>query len=479
MAVITLGVDVGTTSTKCLAVREDGQIVASAQRAYTLTHGPDGRAEQDAHDFQQAVAATISECVAGVVSAGETRGSVRALAMSTQGDTLIPCDASGAPVAPAMSWMDTRSAAQHRSLLDERGAAFWFRETGQTLGPYSSACKLRWLAENAPDVWARIQRVCYVPDFLAAWLTGRFVTDMPSASWSPFLNPGTRAWSPDAMAAVGVARELLPEAVESGTPIGEVLPAIADELGLSQGVTLVAGAFDQAAAATGAGAALEGVGVLSCGTAWVLYAVAASAAADTAGLIPACCHTRADQWGLVLPFPGGGVYDWYCRELGAREGDYPVSGEPPVFVPHLYGGLAPDFRAESRGSLVGLTMAHTAEDVRLAVMRGIACEARRNVEAAEGIAGAMPGLRMVGGAGRSDVWPQMLADLLARPVTVAGCVEAACLCAASLAAGDPALPQRANGGDREYVPSTDGVAREQALYERYLTCYEKLLRLYT
>lgn len=473
-----LGIDVGTSSTKCLAVDAGGKTLALTQHHYQLTHPREGWAEQDAEELWAAVVETVGSCVSDCASKGYDAEDVRAIAMSTQGDTLIVTDDRGVPLRPAIIWMDTRPDEECRELLDIRDQQFWYRELGITLTPYSTACKMRWFRKHEPKMFDQIGKFCWVPDFLAWRLTGQHVSDVPSASWSPYLTPGTRKRSTELMGLLEVSDEKLPEAVESGTEIGSLTAEAAKALGLTTKTRLIAGAFDQAAAGHGAGAKAGERSVLSCGTAWVLYSVTNKPVLDKLCRIPICCHVRPDEWGVVLPFSGGAAYDWLNDTFGGDPSNRPSDAEPPVFVPHLYGGVCPDWREDSKGSLVGLTMAHTREDIRLAMMRGIAFEGRRNFEVAEELGGKIESVRMVGGAGKSDIWPQMVADVLNRPIEVSDLLESACYGAAKLAAGEASLNWPAGGAVRSCTPDPKQVEAEERNYRRYLRFYEALLEQY-
>jgi len=470
---IYLGIDIGTTSAKCLAVGGDGTILALAQHPYPMHHPHQGWAEQDPEGYWNALVDVVRQCVRQCENK-----EVAALALSTQGDTLIVTDSAGAPLRPAITWMDTRSESEYRELLSEGASSFWYRETGIPLAPTSSACSIRWLRDNAPDLWARIAHFCYVPDYLAFRLTGRYAADMPSASWTPFYNPSSRARSERVAEVLGVDAAQVSDAVESGTLIGRIHPDAAEALGLPESTKLIAGAFDQAAAALGAGAEPGRRSVLSCGTAWVLCSISNSPAQDAQEQIPIYCHTRPSQWGMVLPFTGGAAYDWLAGVLNPGTLDKESDADPLIFIPHLYGGLCPDWRSESRGSLLGLTMAHTPGDIRMALMRGIACEARRNAEAAERLSGPMGAIRMVGGAGKSDTWPRMIANMLNKIVEVADCVESACYGAAKLAAQTVSDGWQDPGVLRVCEPDRIEAESEDRYYARYLRAYEALLGIY-
>lgn len=471
---IFLGIDIGTTSAKCLAVGEDGRIAAFAQQGYPMAHPQPGWAEQNPEDYWRALVATVRGCLDELRTKGISAGSVVSLAMSTQGDTLVVTDSSGKPLLPAISWMDARGSEEHAQLLAEADAEFWYQETGLSFSSLSSACSIRWIQNHRPDVVSAGPVYCYVPDYLAKRLIGSFATDVPSASWCPFFNTSKRAWSKPVLDILGVDPATLPEVKESGKVLGELTAEAASELGLGPGVKLVAGAFDQAAAAHGAG----GRGVLSCGTAWVLYTIASRPVNDPKRQLCTCCHTSEKEWGAVLPFSGGTAYDWVSRTVRVEAGDAASCAEPLVFIPHLYGGISPDFRAKSKGSLLGLTLSHTAADIREAIMRGLGCETRRNLEAAEPLCGRMESVRLVGGAGKSETWPQIIANLLDRPVEVSECIESACYGAAKLAAGEVSKTWDGVFGLKRFEPDAQSVKDEGRNYQRYLAFYQALVEVY-
>ncbi len=477
MSVIYLGVDVGTTSTKCQAVDEDGRVLAFAQQPYPMTHPHQDWAEQDPMDYWRALVSVVSRCVRQCQDLGRAASDIDALSMSTQGNTLIVTDGAGDPLMPAISWMDRRPTDQCARLSSEIGGSAWHAATGSRLIPNSPACKILWLREHRPELWERTERVACVPDYLAFRLCGEFAVDVPSASWTPFYSSLDRDWSRMVLDVTGVRDDMLPRTVESGSTIGHLTREVAGEMGLSEEVRLVAGAFDQAAAAYGAGASAGELGVLSCGTAWVFYTVARSVERGGFGEIPICCHTVPGEWGMVMPFAGGSVYDWLNSRLAPFEQGSESGAPLPVFVPHLYGGLAPDFADVSKGSLIGLTMSHTPRDIQLALMRGVACEARRNLEVAERGGGPVKRIRMVGGAAKGEDWPRIVANVLNRTVEVSDVADSACWGAARIAAGLPETwPEQ--GRVTLIEPDAERVEAEEHSYRRYRGAYELLLGMY-
>ena len=475
---IYLGVDIGTTSTKCLAVDEGGIVLAQAQQPYPMARPLPGWAEQDPEDYWRALVTTVNQCVVQCREQGRDASEIVSIAMSTQGDTLIVTDERGSALMPAISWMDSRGEVEHEELLAGTGRSFWYNEAATLPDQHSSACSIRWLQKNRKELWAQVRRVCYVADYLAGRLCGKHVSDVPSASWTPFYSPRERKWSSVMLDLLAVSQESLPVAVESGEFIGELLPDIAAELGVGPSTRLIAGAFDQAAAACGAGAGPDGRSVLSCGTAWVLYAVATSPPVDALEHLPMCCHTKASEWGILLPFSGGTAYDWLLDNCGARTESSATDSPPLVFIPHLYGEICPGWHSESRGSLLGLSMSHSFEDIRLALMRGLACEARRNMEAGEAAGVEVRRVRMVGGAAKSDIWPQIIADVLDRPIEISDCAESACYGAAKLAAGASSEKWSNSECMREVSPDSVGAKTQAEFFGQYIQFMEALMPLY-
>lgn len=472
MGNIYLGIDIGTTSAKCMSVREDGVVLAVAQQPYGMSHPKPGWAEQDPEDYWRGLVATVREVVS------KCGGDACRIALSTQGDTLIVADGEGKQLLPATSWMDTRGEQEFAEFQREGDSSLWYRETGSPPHIYSSAWAIQWLRRNRPEMFKQDVRFCYVADWLAKRLCGRFATDAPSASWTPLFSPAKRDWSQPVLDMLCVSGEDLPHVLESGEVAGKLLPEVARELMLPEHTELVAGAFDQAAAAHGAGARADGRAVLSCGTAWVLYAVAPGEVSDPKMQLCTCCHAGRGQMGLVLPSPGGSTYDWLTRVSGGTDDEEPASDESLVFVPHLYGGLSPDWRAESKGSILGLRLTHTRADICSALMRGLACETRRNLEAAEPLSGRIHSIRMVGGAAKSRKWPQMVANVLNRRIEVSNEPETACYGAAMLAAGAASDCWADRAPVTEFQPNASGASVEEQLYERYLRVYESINPIY-
>lgn len=438
---IYLGIDVGTTAVKVLAVDARGEVLALASREYGLQTPQPGWVQQEAEDWWRLVA----ECVREVTAARPEP--VAALAASTQGDTVVPVDAGGGALAPAITWMDTRALPQVAAMEAEQ--ELWWRTTGCRPAPFATAASLLWWREELPEVFAGATRFSLVGDFLTSRLTGRALLDAPNASRTLLYDISTRDWSEPLLARVGVGRERLPQAAESGTLVGPVLPVVAAELGLSPDTQVVLGGHDQTCAAVGCGVIEPGALLLSCGTAWVVLAAVAQPLWSEQPGIHAYCHAVPGGYASLGAFAGGNLLRWFrdslwhdgeCGDaayeaITAEARAAEQAGRPPLlFLEHFYGAAGPVPCQRARGGWAGLTLSHTRGDMALSLLRGVALQAAWCVRSLARQGAPTHEVRMIGGGARSPFWTQLVADALGQPVALPAVTEAAAYGAALLAA---------------------------------------------
>lgn len=439
-----LGIDVGTTAAKALLVDTAGRVLGAGSAEYPTQQPHPGWSEQEAEDWWRALVAAARQAL------GQAGGSsVVGLAVSTQGDTLVPVDGDGRPLAPARTWMDTRTAHLLATLENQVGPG-WYETTGSRPGAYAAALTIAWLRQERPAVYDAAARFSLVADFLCQRLTGHAVVDHPNASRTLLFDIHSREWDPHVLSVLGVDCHRLPRAVPAGAVVGPLLPRAAEELGLPPGITVAAGGHDQTCAAVGAGVVRPGNVLLSCGTAWVLLAAADRPLLDP-GLqrVQTYCHAVPDTWALLTAHAGGNTLAWLRDALWppgttyeqmtakAAQAAHRSRNCSLLFLPHFYGALSPLWMRHARGCLLGLTLSNTRSEVTLAVMEGVALEVARNSETLRAM-GALPDvphaeIRMIGGGARSDLWGQMVADATGVPVVRPQVREAAAYGAAVLA----------------------------------------------
>ena len=473
-----LGLDIGTTAVKALACDADGQVLAEAERQYGYSTPQPGWVEQDAEDWWR----LSRECVREVVSrvgrdildrpsrSGQAAGPgcpgprVTALAVSTQGDTIVPLDAAGQPLAPAITWMDSRTPRQVARM--EREGDLWFRLTGSSPAPFAAATSILWWREEAPEVFRRARRFALVADFVIGRLTGRPLLDAPNASRTLAYDITRRAWAPELLERLGIAASQLAETAESGTVAGPVRPEVAADWGLPPDTQVVLGGHDQTCAAVGCGVTRPGALMLSCGTAWVVLAATERPLFDESHSVQGYCHAVPGGYAVLGAYAGGNLLRWFrdtlwdghgvltpaplprcAPERGTADGNDPydlitaeaeaalAAGRPPlVFLPHFYGASGPIRCQAARGAWAGLTLQHTRGDMALALLHGVAVQTALTVDNLARQGAASDDIRMIGGGARSRFWAQLVANATGLPIRRPEVREAAAYGAALIAA---------------------------------------------
>jgi len=456
MTDLLIGIDVGTSGARAMLVAEDGTVLGTASHTYPLHRGAHGAVEQDATHWWDAVVTTVR-----AVSALVDPARVRALGISAQGGAMVPVDAAFTPLAPAISWLDSRAEAAAALLRERFGTNGFYTRTGWNLGPrYNAAHILRTRLED-PQLFARTAAFLSTPDFILAHLTGTPVLDVNSAAITQLMDTATGTYDPQILDAVGVAESALAPLVPSGTVAGTLTAHAAAQLGLPQSVIAVTGGHDQYCAVVGAGAGQPGTLVLSTGTAWVTLGAARSVVADPDHHVSVSPHIMPGTWGQFASLLNGGPALEWVRALWSQDG--PLSfdaltadaqataagADGVVFLPH-FGATVPDWNEASRGSFLGLDLTHERRHLVRATLEGIAFEAAHLIGRQRSLNPEAGTVRVIGGATRSPVWPQIIADVLGEGIELSTGPDAALLGAAVIAAA--ANPQHIAAHAARMVP---------------------------
>ena len=434
-----LGIDVGTTGTKALLFSETGRLLGHAYRAYPTATPAPGWSEQNPEDWWRAVCETVRE----VCHDPQTARRVAAISLSTQGGTMAPVDSALRPVRPAIVWNDSRGEAQKTAFLRETGdAETMYQKTGWQLEGGLNACQIRWMRDNEPELFAKTAYFLSVPDYISAKLTGIPAVDLSNAGINQLADIRAGQYDAELLSFAGVSEDRLAKIVPSGQVIGYLTKEAAQTLGLSLDCVLVSGAHDQYAVALGAGANRAGDILIGSGTAWVVTAIAdepdfSSGLAQSVAAVPG-------KWGSIWSLSSGGVcLEWLRKNLFSAEGMLPdydqinteaskrKAAESGLFF-FPFSGQAGEGRVFRRAAFTGLDLSHDQFDLARAVMEGVAFQIVWMLESFR----AKPsqnGLILAGGASKSPLWTQLVADIAGLPVRIPEVPDLACVGAAILA----------------------------------------------
>jgi xylulokinase len=445
-----IGLDVGTSSTKAVLLDHTGRVVCTTASAYEFQTPKPLWSESDPAVWWDAAQRALRELFA---VSGVKPGAVAGLGLTGQMHGLVLLDAAGAVLRPCIMWNDQRTARQCADLTKKIGRARVLQLTGNPVLPGFTAPKIRWVAENEPEVFRRVAQILLPKDYIRYKLSGEFFTDVSDASGTSLLDVAKRKWSAEMLQACGVKRAWLPEVTESPVASAKVSAAAAKLTGLRAGTPIIAGGGDQAAGAVGCGIVKTGVVSCTLGTSGVVFAHADKYQPEPQGRLHAFCHAVPGKWHLMgVQLSSAGSFQWYKNTLGGEEmaaeragqgnaydllaaaaGHVAAGCEGLIFLPYLTGERTPHPDPRARGVFFGLTRRHTKAHLTRAVLEGVTYGLRDSVELMRGL-GIQPGEVVVSGGGaRSPLWRQMLADNFETPVVTVSATEGSAYGAALLA----------------------------------------------
>jgi xylulokinase len=474
---LTLGIDIGTSSVKAVLLDDDDRLLASTSRPLVSSHPRPGFSEQDPEDWWRATCHAVD---ALREEHGAALAEVVAIGLSGQmhGATLL--DANGAVLRPCILWNDGRSAAQCAALT--RNWPELHAVTGNLAMPGFTAPKLMWVREHEPGLFARVATVLLPKAYVRFRLCGEKIEDLSDASGTLWLDVARRDWSDAALAASGMRREQMPRLVEGSAPAGELAPELVRRWGLRRAPLLAGGAGDNAAGAVGVGAVHAGDAFVSLGTSGVFWVTNDRFAPAPARAVHAFCHAIPGLWHqMSVVLAAAASLAWWAGVTGRSEEELLAeidgdSGTSNVhFAPYLSGERTPHNDASVRGAFVGLDATTTRATMTGAVIDGV-CHAMREAQLALVGAGSEPReADLIGGGARSSLWSQRLADMLG--VTLHQITESEVGCAIGaarlgrMAAGDDLSCARRPRRLRSFEPSRDEAARHAERHAQWSRLY--------
>jgi xylulokinase len=408
-----IGVDVGTSGTRALAVTTEGELVAEANRPHELLTPRPGWTEQDPAHWWDAARAVLAE-VAGKAD------DVIGLGLTGQMHGSVFLDAAGEVIRPALLWNDQRTAAECDEITERVGAARLLELAGNPALTGFQAPKVLWLARHEPDAYARLASVLLPKDYVRLRLTGEHATDASDAAGTLLLDVRARDWSAEILDALEIPVEWMPRVHEGPDVTGALRDDVAAELGLPAGLPVAAGGGDNAAAAVGVGVVREGALASSIGTSGVIFAHRDAFAPDPSGRVHAFCHAVPGAWHLMsVTLSAGGSLSWWRDRAGAdfdtlvAEAEAVKPGaEGLVFLPYLTGERTPHADPDARAAFTGLEIRHDRGALVRAVLEGVACGLRDSFDL---VGGGERG-RVSGGGARSELWLKIVASVLEVPL---------------------------------------------------------------
>jgi xylulokinase len=418
-----VGLDVGTTGVKALAVSPEGEVVSRAEADYPLFIPQPGWAEQDPADWWRAAEAALASL---------PREEIAGLGLSGQMHGLVALDENDRVLRPAILWNDQRTAAECAEIEERVGLERLIELTGNRALPGFTAPKLLWLRRHEPEVYERIARILLPKDYVRLRLTGEWAIDVADASGTLLFDVAKRTWSPPVLEALELPPDWLPPTLESPELSGQT----------SEEVPVAAGAGDQAAGALGVGVGRPGPVSVVLGTSGVVFAALPAFAADAQGRVHAFCHAVPGGWhAMGVMLSAAGSLRWFRdafapgEEYGALVAEaerWPAGAESLLFLPYLAGERTPVADPDARGAFTGLALQHDRGALVRAVLEGVAYGLRDSLELLRELGVEPHAGRVSGGGARSALWVRIVASVLGIPLERTAVEEGAAYGAALL-----------------------------------------------
>lgn len=447
-----LGIDIGTSGTKTLAMHEDGRILGSATVEYPLSNPKPGWSEQDPADWWAASAKSVKQVLK---SAKLKAADVSGIGLSGQMHGSVFLDKTGDVIRPALLWNDQRTVAECEEIESRAGGRR--RLIKMVANPALTgftAPKILWLRNNEPRHYDKTVQVLLPKDYVRFRMTGDFATEVSDASGTLLLDVVKRKWSGPLLSKLEIDSDLLPQMHESEDVTGVLTEDAAAAMGLKAGTPVVGGGGDQAASAIGNGIVRKGIVSATMGTSGVVFAHSDEVQVDPEGRLHTFCHAVRGKWhvmGCVLS--AGGSLQWFRNQLCESEqaaakkqkvdpyelitaaaADTPAGAEGLFFLPYLTGERTPHADPHARASWIGLSLRHGKGHMARAVMEGATYAMRDSLEIAKQMDIPVKEVRLSGGGARSEFWRQMQADIYGQTVVTINAEEGPAYGVALLAA---------------------------------------------
>jgi xylulokinase len=406
-----VGLDVGTTGVKAVAVSPTGEVLATDEESYPLSTPRPGWAEQNPEDWWRAAEAVLQRLPFRELHLG----------LSGQMHGLVCLDEAGRVLRPAILWNDQRTAAECAEIEQCVGLERLITLTGNRALTGFTAPKLLWLGRHEPEVYSRIRHILLPKDYVLYRLTGEHAIDAADASGTLLFDVAHRRWSTEVLEALEIPGEWLPHVSES---------------------TEHGGAGDQQAAALGAGVIEPGLLSVVLGTSGVVLASLPEYAHDSQARVHAFCHAIPDTWeamGVMLNAAGsvrwfrdvlapGASYD----ELTAEAERVPAGAEGLTFLPYLQGERTPHADPSATAMFEGLTLGHGRGALVRSVLEGVAYGLRDSLELLRELGVEAHAGRASGGGARSRLWLEIVSSVLGLPLELTAVEEGSAYGAALL-----------------------------------------------
>ena len=493
--------DLGTSGNKATLYDLNGNLCASNVYEYPTYYPFHNGVEQNADDWWKAVCATTKKLLE---ISGVTKSEIACVSFSAQMMGCLAVDANGTPLRNMIIWADQRAVKQAEMLEEAVGMESVYKITGHRISPAYSAAKILWIKDNEPEIYKKTYKFLHAKDYIIHKMTGNFVTDYSDASGMNLFDIHKKAWSDEILNAVGISKDLLPNALPSTTIAGRLKADVANEVGMLEGTPVVIGGGDGSCAAAGAGVVNEGKTYNVIGSSSWISCATKQPIMDS--------EMRTFNWIHLVPdlyTPCGTMQtaaysvSWLkntlcegevLRAKDSNRSPYELINEeieksPPganqlLFLPYLLGERSPHWNPDAKGTFMGLKMTTSKADIYRSVLEG----AGFNLKIILDILNQeipIEKVTVIGGGAKSKVWLQILSDIWGKTLVLPKYLEEATSFGAAICGGvgigafkDFSVIHQFNPAMDEIKPRLEFAEQYRKLYKVFNKTYEALIPVF-
>ncbi len=494
-----LGIDVGTSGCKIIAVDGHCRILKSVTEEYSCYSPEAGWSEQEPGDWWDGVCRGLKKITAALK---DTK--ILAVGFSGQMHGMVALDKNNRVIRRAILWNDQRTEKQCAEITAAAGgdASLLAVTNNRMLTGYTGG-KILWMKENEPENYAKTKTVINPKDYIRFKLSGSICTDVSDASGTGFFNVEKREWAVGLIKKAGLDPAMFPRVIESTEAAGHVTKEAAALTGIPEGTVLSGGGGDAVISMAGLGLIKPGRVGITLGTSGVAAVNLPSFAANPNGMLQVFCGNEPGTYSAIgVTLAAAGSYQWFKNALGDYETEkakaenknvfsildseaekVPAGSEGLIFLPYLTGERAPVNDPNAKGAFLGITSRHGKGHFARAVMEGVAFSLKQvyGVIAEAGKCDGSNEIVIAGGGAKSKVWQQIFADTFNLPVrTVYGSSEGGSF-GAALVAGVTAglfenlsqtVPFIESSGST--MPNAENTGVYDLQYQKYVKFYDAL-----
>jgi len=476
-----IGIDIGTSSVKIIAINELGNIVKTISRTYPIYFPKVKWSEQDPEDWWQETFKGLEEIFKEI-----DPKKVKSISMSGQMHGLVILDKEDRVIRPAILWNDQRTEEECFYLNEEVGRDKLSKWTGNIALTGFTAPKLLWLRKNEPENFNKIEKIMLPKDYIAYKLSGVFATDYSDASGSLYLDVKNKIWSRDMLDLLGIREDQLGKLYNSYDPIGNIKEDIRNKLNLEKDVKIVIGGGDQAVAAVGGGIVEKNQCSVSLGTSGVIFANTGDFLSDRENRLHSFCNSSGGYHIMGVTLAAAASLKWWVEDVNkAKDYDEILGGlslssmdKDIYFLPYLIGERTPHNDSSAKAGFIGMDLTTKKEDMTRAVLEGVGFSLRDSFEIMREMGMDISEITINGGGARNEAWCQIIADILNVTVKKVNSNDGPAYGAGILAAVGYGLFNTVEEACNEFIRETSRIHPKEENIRIYDKKYKKYKDLY-